>query len=114
MHVMQQDNGHEQPSSPLIDAWVPARGQAIRWLIGRLILNGLMTARAEAILPSIPALELFVTAQAGGGASIRGGFRGLLISTWGLPPPSCPQERTVAGKGLCLGPDTLSATTAED
>jgi hypothetical protein len=56
--------GEQQPSAPLIHSSDPAlgRGQAGRGLVGRPRLKGLSTAGAEAILPSIPALEHVVTA----------------------------------------------------
>jgi hypothetical protein len=70
--------GHDdqQPSSPVIVVSAPAHGWVkggpwfLRWLAHQLMPAG----RAQAILPSIPALKCFLTAETGGGTRIRGGF----------------------------------------
>jgi hypothetical protein len=91
MYVTGQAHCDQQPSSALIPAHVPTRGQAIGELLGWLLGDGLTTARAQAILAAVPAQELLVTAQTGRGPSIGGGFRGLLPSTWGVPTHGGPQ-----------------------
>ena len=81
-------------SSPIIRrlGQVPGPGNGIGWLVGRLRLDHLPAGGTEAVLPTVPALEHCVTAQAGGGPSIPGAFRGCLPSTWGLSTHSCPQR----------------------
>jgi hypothetical protein len=73
-------------------------------------------AGAQAILPSIPTLERFLTAETGGRSGIRSVFRGsaLVGFPWPCVTHDGPQQCRVVGEGLCFGPDTLSTTTAED
>ena len=63
------------------------RGQVVRWLRRRFLIELMLTAGAQAVLPTVPALERSVTAQAG-----RGTGRG---HTWGrcLVHRSCPRAR---------------------
>ena len=90
--AMGRGHGVQRPSSPIIQVAEPAPGHewAVRWLVGRLLLDRLQAAGAEAVLPSIPALERVVTAQAGGGASIGVVFRG--VRTPASPTHGCPQR----------------------
>jgi hypothetical protein len=81
------------------------REQGVRWLSGWLRLNGLTTARAEAVLPPIPALKSCVTTQAGGGASIRGGFRGFSAS---VSPIHEGPQRFTADAGVEVTPQARS------
>jgi hypothetical protein len=84
--------GNADAGNGLFMAPAPGREQGVRGLIGWLRLDGLTTARAEAVLPTIPALEMFIAAQAGGGARICGGFWGLLPSVSRALTHGCPQQ----------------------
>jgi hypothetical protein len=52
------------PSSPIIlsSGQVSTLGKPMRLLVGRLLVNRLLAAGTEAVLPAVPALEDVVTA----------------------------------------------------
>jgi hypothetical protein len=79
-----------------------------------LRLNRLSAGVTKAVLPTVPALEYGVTAQAGGKPGIRGGLGFLPSTSWGLATHSYPQRCKVDSEGPYSGPNTLSTTTAED
>ena len=56
-----QRNGDQPPSLPLIAVSAPARGwvKGESWFLRWLLIECLPAAGAQAILPSIPTLELF-------------------------------------------------------
>jgi hypothetical protein len=82
---------HVERSSPLIPVAEPARQQVIGGFLRRLFRNSLTTVRTQPILPPIPTLEGFLTAQTGDGSGIWAGLLWLLIATWGPPTHGCPQ-----------------------
>ena len=43
------------------------RGQVVQWLRRRFLIELMLTAGAQAVLPTVPAPERLITAQAGGG-----------------------------------------------
>jgi hypothetical protein len=104
--------------SPAIPVSWPARGRVKRapWLLRWLPVELMPTAGAQAVLPTIPAPELLVTAQTRGISGIRAVFRGSAMGAfpWPFVTHGGPQRCTVVGEGLCFGPDSLSTTAAED
>ena len=69
------------------------RGQVVRWLRRRFLIELMLTVGAQAVLPTVPALERSVTAQAGRGTGIG--------HTWGrcLVHRSCPRAYAEAMNG---------------
>jgi hypothetical protein len=65
-------------------------------------------------VPTVPALEYAVTAEAGGETRIHGGFLGLLPSVSGALTHDDPQSCKGNLERPCIGPDTLSTSTGED
>ena len=90
------------------------KGEAwfLRWLLIELIL----AAGAQAILPTIPTLERFLTAETDGRTRIRVAFRdsAMVGFPWPFVTHDGPQPCMVVGEGRWFGPDTVSTTTAED
>jgi hypothetical protein len=60
-------------------------------------------AGAQAILPTVPALERFLTAQTGGGTSIHTRFGGSAMGAFGL---SFPTHRVLNGTTALRYPDS--------
>jgi hypothetical protein len=110
--------GEHTGLSPAIPVLLPARWGVKRtpWLLGRFLIEFIFAAGAQAVLPTVPARELVVTAQTGRRSRIRAVFRGSAMGTFrgSLVTHGGPQQYTVVGEGLCVGPDTLSTTAAED
>jgi hypothetical protein len=108
---------HTGLSPAILVSW-PVCGRVKRtpWLLRWLLIEFIFAAGAQAVLPTVPAPELVVTAQTGRRSCIRAVFRGSAMGTFqgSLATHGGPQRCTVVGEGLCVGPDTLSTTTAED
>src|SRR5262245_2969779 len=94
----------EPPASPAIAVAGPPPGcvQVVLVLVRRLRRNRLMTARTEAILPTIPAPKLLITAQTGGESRLRLPFGGSTL--WAFPPSfpthGSPQRSQGVVRGL--------------
>jgi hypothetical protein len=71
--------GHDDqpPSSPVIPVSAPARGwvKGEAWFLRWLLIELILAAGAQAILPTIPTLERFLTAETDGRTRIRVVFR---------------------------------------
>ena len=82
---------------------MPGLAEGIRGLVRGLLLDRLPAGVTEAILPTIPALEDAVTAQAGGRPRIHGtdNFSSAVCasSTWGLFTHAVLSDTRVIGMG---------------
>jgi hypothetical protein len=78
------------------------RGQVVRGLRGGCLIEFIFAAGAQAVLPTVPAPELVVTAQTRGISGIRVGFRGSAMGAFPGPfvTHDGPQRYKVFGEGF--------------